>query len=58
MTFTLEGGAARIVGGGTTITVPVTNDQASVQLLGQHAGQVMLHYRLNVANPQFTSSSG
>ena len=56
MEFAIDGDAAQIVGGGTTRTVPVTNGVAQLQLIGKHAGQILLHFHLIVKNPQFAGS--
>lgn len=54
MYFELEGDAASIVSGGNSAAVPVTDGKAQLQIVGKHAGQIGLRYRLVVKNPQFT----
>jgi hypothetical protein len=53
MWFQLVGDAASIVDGGTSASVPVADGKAQIQIVGRHAGQINLRYRLVVQNPQF-----
>jgi len=53
MYFKLDGDAADMVSGGNAATVPVTHGKAEVQIIGKHAGQILLRFRLDVHNPQF-----
>ncbi len=53
MYFELEGDAASIASGGNSAAVPVAAGKAELRIVGRHAGQIGLRYRLVVKNPQF-----
>ena len=53
MYFQIGGDAAAMVAGGNTATVPVIDGKAEVQIVGRHAGQINLRFRLILKNPQF-----
>jgi len=55
MFFHIDGEAASMASGGNTAIVPVRNGRAEVQIVGRHAGQIHLRFRLIAKNPQFAA---
>jgi len=57
MAFQIDGDAASMLNGSNTATVPVVNGKAQVQIIGKHAGQIHLRFRLQLKNPQFAAQT-